>query len=725
MKNAKLHFLIIVALVLLFGCVCFFGAPSLNVAAVSDTENGIRLGLDLVGGSYMTYEARDFAKLDIEELANGMDTVIQLLQGRLDNLGYFEAVVTRVGANRVTVEIPSIGDPTQAEAQLGSMAELLLVDSDGVTVCSGADIISATPKYGKITEDGPNKYYVNIKLTPSGKSVFFDATVRMSTPEKIAAFENYIVIKLDGEVRSMPAVKSAINSDEFIIEGDFSEEGAKWLAHVISAGRLPFALDLVDSNSIGPTLGEKSLETSMQAGVVGLALVMLYMLVFYRLQGLVANISLLLYTLMFGVMLSALRVNLSLPGIAGIILSIGMAVDANIIIFERIKEELRFGKTVRSAVKSGFSRGIGAIVDSNITTIIAGVVLKFLGTGPIVGFANTLLIGVVLSMFTSIVASKALLTGLVEMGFSKLVYFGVKEEDKPVTAAKYRFTARKGIFLICAFVILAAGTSSMVQKGFVMDVDFTGGTKMTVETHTVLDREKMDEIADVVQSVCGARPTVQKSGENGSIAIFKLPEQSSEGRAALFLALEGAFGITADDRLSVQSISAAVGNELIEEVITAVITAAVLILIYVAVRFELASGFVAVLMLLHDVLVMLAMYTLFGIPFGTSFVAAILTIVGYSINDTIVIFDRIRENQKIYEGRTFEDIVDLSITQTLARSVGTTVTTLLTTTMLYIMGVASIKALAFPLIIGIAAGLYTSVVLAGPVWAMLRNKQTV
>ncbi|HWP79212.1 MAG TPA: protein translocase subunit SecD [Candidatus Acidoferrum sp.] len=721
MKKSKLYLAVVLILIAAMAYACFQGVSGLGIPAVTDTKNGIRLGLDLVGGSYMTYEVRDSQSIEPQELANGMATVVQLLQGRLDSLGYPEATLSKVGADRVTIEIPSVGDPAQAEAKLGSTAELSLIDSDGVTILSGADILSATPQYGKTSQNGADEYFVRVSLTDAGQKAFYEATARMSTQAKIDAQQNYILIVLDGEVQSSPSVNSAINSDEFIIEGHFTEESVKWLSHVISAGRLPFALDLIDSSSIGPTLGEQSLNTGLFAGAVGLGLVMLYMLVFYRLPGLVADIALVFYMLLVGLTLSVMHINLSLPGIAGIILSIGMAVDANVVIFERIKEELRFGKTVRSAVKAGFTRATTAIIDSNVTTIIAGLVLKFLGSGLIVSFANTLLIGVVASMFTAIVVSHILLNGFVEFGATKLSLFGVKPEEKPLTEPKFGFVAKRTVFLTCAIVVLAVGMASLFYQGFALDVDFTGGTKLTLDTGEALDREKMDEIAFVVEEAVGSRPSVQKSGD-GTVAILKMRELTAEDRTALFEALESSLGITADDRQSVQNISATVGDELTRKAMISVAITTLLMLIYIAVRFELRSGFVAVLMLMHDVLVLLTVYTLFQIPINTSVIAAILTIVGYSINATIVIFDRIRENKKLYAKQPFESIVDLSVSQTMMRSIGTTITTLLTVVALYVLGVTSVRAFAFPLIIGITAGFYSSVMLAGPVWAAFRKR---
>ncbi|MPM14424.1 Protein translocase subunit SecDF [bioreactor metagenome] len=720
MKKSKLYFVIVLVFIAAMAFANFQGVSQLGIPAVTDTKNGIRLGLDLVGGSYMTYEVRDSQNIDQQELADGMSTVVQLLQGRLDSLGYSEATMSKVGTDRVTIEIPSVGDPAEAEAKLGSTAELNLLDSDGTVVLTGSDILSAKPLYGKTTKNGADEYFVRVSLSEAGQKAFYDATARMSTQEKIAAKKNYILIVLDGKVQSSPSVSSAINSDEFIIEGHFTEESVKWLAHVISAGRLPFALDLIDSSSIGPTLGEKSLDTGLVAGAIGLGLVMLFMLIFYRLPGLVADIALVFYMLLVGLTLSVMHINLSLPGIAGIILSIGMAVDANIVIFERIKEELRFGKTVRSAVKAGFTRATAAIVDSNVTTIIAGLVLKFLGSGLIVSFANTLLIGVIASMFTAIVISHILLNGFVEFGATKLSLFGVKSEEKPLTEPKFGFVAKRTIFLTCAIVVLAVGMGSLFYQGFELDVDFTGGTKLTLDTHMTLDREKMDEIANVVEDTVGSRPTIQKSGD-GTVAILKMKELGTEDRAALFTALEKSFGITADDRQSIQNISATVGDELTRKAMISVAVTTLLMLIYIAIRFELRSGFVAVIMLMHDVLVLLTVYTIFRIPINTSVIAAILTIVGYSINATIVIFDRIRENKKLYSKRPFDSIVDLSISQTMMRSIGTTVTTLMTVVTLYILGVTSVRAFAFPLIVGILAGFYSSVLLAGPVWAAFRK----
>ncbi len=385
-----------------------------------DEENGIRQGLDLVGGSVITYEAQTETAEDSE-----MESVKNVLRKRLDALGYSEATVSRQGEKKVRVEIPAIQNPEEAVQTLGQTAKLTFRDADGNVVLEGTDVKSATAAFGKTTENGSDQHYVQLQLADSGTEKFAQATAAAAARK--SENKNYIAIMLDEEVISQPSVDQTINSPTCIISGGFQDSSeTRELATLINSGNLPFSIADVELRSVGPTLGEHALETSLFAAAIGILLVLIFMAIAYRLPGLMADIALICYIAIVTFIMSWFRINLSLPGIAGIILSVGMAVDANVIIFARMKEELALGKTIRTSVESGFNRAFIAILDANVTTLIAAVVLYYFGTGPIQGFAITLAIGTVVSMFTAIVVTKFLLRQMVGLKIHNLSLYGVK-----------------------------------------------------------------------------------------------------------------------------------------------------------------------------------------------------------------------------------------------------------------------------------------------------------
>lgn len=400
------------------------GIP-LEFYSIADNENGVRLGFDLTGGSVIVYEAENATPTDDQ-----LDTVVDIMYKRLSNLGYTEATVAKQGTSRVSVEIPSVTNPDEAIKILGATAELKFVDSDGVTVLTGKDVKNAKASYGQMSENGQSVHYVELTLNSDAQQAFFESTTRMSQK---ADGENYIAIMLDEEIYSAPSVQEPINSDTAVISGDFTAETAKQLATTIKEGQLPFKLNVVERRSAGPVLGDDALQTSITAAIIGIILVMLFMIVVYRLPGIVASISLLAYVVLVMLVLVLTKANLSLPGIAGIILSIGMAVDANVIIFERIKDELKLGKTTGAAMKAGFNRAISAVMDGNITTIIVAVVLYFFGTGTIKGFALTLGIGIIVSLFTAVIITRMLLKAVFDLNIKNPALYGLnKKKEKKV-----------------------------------------------------------------------------------------------------------------------------------------------------------------------------------------------------------------------------------------------------------------------------------------------------
>lgn len=395
------------------------------VPSITDTDNGIRLGLDLVGGSQITFEAITDDTYDTANLATDMVVAQSMMRQRLTAAGYTEATVSLQGENRLQVEIPNIKNPEDAVQMLGATAQLYFMDAEGTVWLTGSDMKKAEAVYGATSSTSMmDSWYISLTLQSDAVAKFAAATESISATENIMAGTNYLAIVMDDEIISAPNVSEKISSDTCIISGSFTQEEAQNLANLINIGQLPFTLEQVELRSVGPQLGADALATSLLAGAIGLALVCVFMILVYRLPGVIACIALLFYCVLESLVLSIIQVNLSLPGIAGIILSIGMAVDANVIIFERIKEELHDGKTVKRAIHTGFGRAFTAILDSNITTLIAASVLYFMGTGTIVGFATTLGIGVVLSMFTALTVTHFLLNRMVDFRIRDPKFYG-------------------------------------------------------------------------------------------------------------------------------------------------------------------------------------------------------------------------------------------------------------------------------------------------------------
>ncbi|MBP5245525.1 MAG: protein translocase subunit SecD [Clostridia bacterium] len=421
MKNSVSSLVLTLLCITLAVLVALFGINALNIGGVLE-EDTISKGLDLVGGSSITFKAVPEENSEIS-MDDAIEKAINILRKRLDGLNYNEATVAKVGQDQIRIEIPGIENPDEAVKTLGSTAKLVFEDSEGTVVIEGKDIAAADAVYGQARNDSVgSEWYVSLQFNDTAKQAFTDATSRMAAkPEG----ENYIAIKLDNETISRPSVSETISDTHCSISGSFTEESAKELATLISSGQLPVAFQENELRSVGASLGSEALSTSIFAGAIGILLVMLYMILIYRVPGVVSCISLIAYAAIFAIVLSVTKINLSLPGIAGIIFTIGMAVDSNVIIYERIKEELNLGKTLKAASRAGFERAFTAIFDSNITTLIAAVVLWYYGTGSVQGFAKTLFIGVLISLFTALVITRVLLYALVEFKISPRL-FGAK-----------------------------------------------------------------------------------------------------------------------------------------------------------------------------------------------------------------------------------------------------------------------------------------------------------
>ena len=694
------------------------------IPSVLDTDNGIRLGLDLVGGSRIVYEAEIPDGYNQANLADDMNSVQKVIRQRLTDKGFTEATVTLTGDNRVTVEIPQITNPEEAVQTLGTTAQLTFIDADGKEWLTGSDIKKATYGYGRPTgNEVTDVHYVQVQFTSEGQKKFAEATGNIAARTDGT---NIMAIVMDNQVISSPSVSSQIDSDSCVISGSFTRDSASELADLINAGQIPFSLKQVELRSVGPQLGADAMRTSLIAGAIGIALVMLFMLIVYRIPGLVASIALCFYMVLEALIFSLVRVNLSLPGIAGIILSIGMAVDANVIIFERVKEELKNGKTVKSAIDSGFKRAFTAILDSNITTLIACAVLFFLGTGTIVGFATTLGIGVIVSMFTALTVTHFLLNRMVDFRVRNPKAYGLRDRE----AGKQRFAILKNfkIFGGISALLVVTGLVALIllpfdKNLFNLSIDFAGGTEMEFNMHTEVTQDVQTEVSGLFKDATGVdASSVTSSGDGNEDVLIRSTSITSEQRAAVIDKMLEKYSLADTDILNNNDVSASVGSDLQRSAVICSVLAIVLMMLYITFRFEMTSGMAAVCCLMHDLLIMLSVYVWLQIPLDSNFIAAALTILGYSINASIIVFDRVRENLRTARKEPFEVIGEKSIWQTMGRTINTTLTTLFTIGMVYILGVPSLKQFTLPLIVGILAGGWSSVMLSTGLWGFFRKK---
>ncbi|MDD6661731.1 MAG: protein translocase subunit SecD [Lachnospiraceae bacterium] len=669
----------------------------------------IILGLDLSGGVSITYEASG----DEDPSAEDMSDTIYKLQQRVQ--GYStEAQVYQEGSNRINIEIPGVSDANAILEELGKPGSLEFRLTDGTVVLTGNQVANAEAKQQQDSM-GNREFVVQLELTEDGTKAFADAT-----SENVG---NVIQIVYDDNVISAPRVNEAITGGTAIISGMANAEEAQNLASSIRIGSLSLELTEIRSNVVGAQLGENAIRTSLIAGAIGLAIVIIFMIFVYALPGICAGIALIIYTLLMLLTLNAFDLTLTLPGIAGIILSIGMAVDANVIIYARIREEITAGISVQGAIQSGFKKALSAILDGNITTLIAAFVLNMMGTGSVKGFAQTLALGIVLSMFTALVISRLLIKSFYALGFKDEKYYGKAKMRKAINfVGKWHIT-----FAISLVVLLsgpvAMGINSAAGNGILnLSMDFRGGTSTSVSFNEDLSISQLDsDVKPLFQNVTGdAEIQTQKVAGTNDVYI-KTRVLSLDEREQISKALQDAYGIE-EKAITFETISSTVSNEMRQDAVVAVIVAAICILIYIWFRFkDIRFAGSAVIALMHDVLVVFACYAIVRISVGNTFIACMLTIVGYSINATIVIFDRIRENLAGMKNAAIEDVVNTSITETLTRSIYTSFTTFVMVAVLYILGVATIKEFSLPLMVGVIAGGYSSVCITGVLWYLMKR----
>ena len=733
--------LVLITTVLLTAFLVFTAAVGIGPTGTGAAKH-IKTGLDLSGGVSITYETSKESPSEDE-----MKDTVYKLQKRVEQYST-EAQVYQEGANRIIVEIPGVTDANKILEELGKPGSLYFIahkdangnenytlntqtgqyelaktleeiETDGGIVLKGTDVKDAK---AAVSQDDlkNNMHVVSLSLTKDGTKKFADAT-----KAAVDAGKDTIGIYYDGVFVSVPQVQVVIDNGSAQITGMADAQEAENLASTIRIGGLKLELSELRSSVVAAQLGEEAISTSLVAAGIGLALIILFMIFVYRIPGLVSGIALIIYVCLDLIALNAFDLTLTLQGIAGIILSIGMAVDANVIIYARIQEEIAAGRSVRNALQSGFKKAFSAIFDGNITTLIAAFVLNWLGSGTVKGFAQTLALGIVLSMFTALVVSRLLIYAVYAVGVRNEKFYGMRKERKPIQFLQ----KRKVFFLISILLILSAPVAMLVFKGtsgeaLKYSLEFKGGTSTNVTFEDDMSIADIDsKVTPLVEKVTGDKNVQATKVVGSNQVIIKTVTLDVEKREALNNALVDEFGVNADEITS-ESISSTVSSEMRADAVKAVVVATVLMLLYIWFRFkDIRFASSAVIALLHDVFVVLAFYAVARVSVGNTFIACMLTIVGYSINATIVIFDRIRENMAgSRKKEDLETLVNASITQTLTRSIYTSLTTFIMVFLLFVMGVSSIREFALPLMVGIICGGYSSVCITGALWYVMKTK---
>lgn len=745
-KSRAVVSLIVYVLILgLLGYTAVFGVGSDK----SGAAESIKLGLDLAGGVSITYQVVG----DEDPSAEDMSDTIYKLQQRVD--GYStEAQVYQEGTDRINIEIPGVTDANAILEELGKPGSLYFIaqtdsegnnnydmgygvdaagnlvpqyqlnktleelQADGSIVLTGTEVDGAQAR-AQQDSMGNLENVVSLSFNEAGKQAFAEATTK--------AFENgeTIAIYYDGEFVSVPNVQAAITDGNAVITGQSTAAEAEQLASTIRIGGLKLELEELRSNVVGAQLGSAAIQTSLTAAAVGFALVVIFMIAVYYVAGFAASLALCLYTELLVILMYAFEVTLTLPGIAGIILTVGMAVDANVIIFARIREELAEGKSVQNAIKIGFQKALSAILDGNITTLIAGLVLYFMGSGTIKGFSITLMLGIVLSMFTALVVTKFLVNAFYALGIQSEKAYGVAKERKTINflSKRYVFFGISAAAILAGFVAMGINKSSI---GMTMNysLDFVGGTSTTMTLNEDMSIEEIDaQIVPHIEKITGDSNVMSTKVAGSNDIIIKTRTLNVQEREAFNEVMVNNFGVD-ENSITAETISATISSEMQSGAIKAILVSTVLMLLYIWFRFkDIRFGASSVIALLHDVLVVLAFYAIVRVSVGNTFIACMLTIVGYSINATIVIFDRVRENLRGMRSKEgLDEMVNRSITQTLTRSIFTSLTTFFMVAALEVFGVSSIREFALPLMAGIICGTYSSICLTGALWYVFRTK---
>lgn len=725
-RTAKRILALLIILLVIFGWYFTIrGIPGV----MDPIKDKVQLGLDIKGGVYAVLEA-DTGKLSGDKLQETMEQTKEVINERVNQMGLKEPTVTVEGMNRIRVELPGAEDSQEAIDTIGQTAQLEFRLANKSLIMTGDNV-----KDAGIDKDSKNgRYKVTLQFTSEGAKKFEQATrdaisgmVKSAygnekDSDKAEVKDNAIVILLDNKIKSAPTVEKIISGDscEITSAGGFSQKEASKLSVLIRGGALPVDLKVISSSTQSATIGMDALEKSVTAGLIGLLIVLIIMVAGYRMMGVAADIALLFYVVILVAIMAMMGSVLTLPGIAGIILSVGIAVDANVVIFSRIREEIIAGKAIPAATRIGSKRAMTTVIDSQVTTLIAAVVLYQMGTSSVKGFAWTLMIGIIVSIFTAVVVTNFYL-GLLSTNskFAKPGNFGIRADGTTTFNLKKQFhflKYRKKTYIIPVIIILI-GVGFFAFRGLNFGIDFTGGSMIQIDMGKVVDAEK---VSDAVEhsGVDMSKGSVVLSGDKNNQVIIRTTD-------ALDINKTNELVNTVGKELNAKNIKflandlfgGSVGKELRNNAIKAILIAAMCILVYIRMRFsEWRFGLAAIIALCHDILILITFYLVFNVTVNNPFIAAVLTVVGYSINDTIVIFDRIRENAKYMRKMDRIDMIDVSINQTLGRSVMTSVTTLVVMIPLLIMGGNTIREFTLPLMVGVLVGCLSSIFIASPVY---------
>ena len=717
----------------------------LFAAGISTTVNGvlkdIKLGLDLQGGFEVLYEVNELK--DGQKITPEIVTATATALGnRVNAIGVSEPSIQVEGENRIRVQLAGIEDQESARKLLSTSANLTFRDVDDNLLLDGDDL---KENGASASFDQQNRPIVSLKLKDAEK--FADVTSKIAAKP---AGQNLLVVWLDFEegvdsykaesqkakprYASAATVSQTLNTTDVMISGNFSVEETKNLSGILNAGALPVKLDEIYSTSVGAQFGDEALKSTIFAGIVGVVIIFLFMLFYYRLPGFISIITLGVFTFLVLVVFDWINAVLTLPGIAAIVLGIGMAVDANILAAERIREELRVGYSAKQAFQLGSKQSLSAIVDAQLTTLLAAGVLFFFGTSSVKGFATTLIISILLSFLTAVWGSRVLLGLLVNSGyFNNPAWYGIAKSkqhslDENIGALdlstkfdRFDFVHNRKKFYTFSLAILVAGLVVLGVFRLNLGIDFSSGTRIQIETDQTLTKEAVEKYVD---SIGFPSEDIVLSGEKSTSAVVRYKTDLSQ---ADILKFQKETTEEYGHKPTVSTVSPTVGKELVKNAIKALSLAALGIIIYVAIRFEWRMGIGAIVSLLHDVFLIVAVFSFMRLEVDITFIAAVLTIVGYSINDTIVTFDRMRENLDRYDTindrEVLANIVNKSLRQTMGRSVNTVLTVIIVVVALLIFGAPSIQNFSIALLIGLITGMYSSICIAAQIWYSLKIRE--
>ncbi|WP_019165145.1 protein translocase subunit SecDF [Staphylococcus delphini] len=713
-------------------------------ATYKSVIKNVNLGLDLQGGFEVLYQVNPLE--DGDKIDNtAVQSTAKTLERRVNVLGVSEPKIQVEDQNRIRVQLAGVQDQNQARKILSSQANLTIRDADDKVLLTGKDLVQGSAK--QEFKQNTNQPAVTFKLKDSDK--FKKVTEEISKKQ-----ENVMVVWLDFEKGdsyekektkedpkfiSAASVNQPINSTNVEISGGFQgEKGiseAKQIADLLNSGSLPVELKEIYSTSVGAQFGQDALDKTIYASMIGIGIIFLFMLLFYRLPGIVAVITLTTYIYLTMVAFNFISGVLTLPGLAALVLGVGMAVDANIIMYERIKDEIRIGRTLKQAYKKANKSSFITILDANLTTVLAAAVLFFFGESSVKGFATMLLLAILMSFVTAVFLTRILLSLVVHSNVfkKKLWWFGVKQSqihdinqgyevhDLSTPYDKVDFMKwAKPLFALSGVVILAGVIILAIFK-LNLGIDFTSGTRVDLQSNQKLTQAQVEKTMESIDLKPNQLSIGGSNNENASMQFKR--DLNKDEVAKVTDTLKSQYG----KEPSVNTVSPVIGQELAKNAMLAVLIASIGMIIYISLRFEWRMGISSIISLLHDAFMIIAVFSLFRLEVDITFIAAVLTIIGYSINDTIVTFDRVREMLSKIKVITKEEqidyIVNSSIRQTLTRSINTVLTVVIVVIALLVLGASSIFNFSLALLIGLLSGVYSSIIIAVPLWGMLKKRE--